>query len=150
MPKFPVNNLRQIRKKKGIGQTELATAVGVSKQLLSGFENHRSGISNSVINKIAAYLNVSVEKIVSHGANDTFSKKEIEKLTMVMDIVSNSYSDSFDKDITIKIGAELYNLISRYEDSKEEAKKEICEGLEDKMIIGLAAKCMITYLNNQK
>jgi transcriptional regulator with XRE-family HTH domain len=148
MPKFPVNNLKQIRKKKGIGQSELANAVGVSKQLLSGFENQRSGISNTVISKIAIFLNIPIEKIVSHGSSDTFSKKEIEKLTMVMDVVSSNYGDNFDKDTTIKIGAELYNLISRHEEANEDGKKEIFDSLEDKMIIGLAAKCMIKYIKN--
>jgi transcriptional regulator with XRE-family HTH domain len=67
MPKFPVNNLKQIRKKKGIGQSELANDVGVSKQLLSGFENQRSGISNTVISKLSIFLNVPIEKIVSQS-----------------------------------------------------------------------------------
>jgi len=42
------NFLKKIREDKKIGQTELATRIGVTKQLLSGFENGRSGISNEV------------------------------------------------------------------------------------------------------
>ena len=47
------NFLKKIREDKKIGQSELALRIGVSKQLLSGFENGRSGVSNEVLKKLA-------------------------------------------------------------------------------------------------
>ncbi len=59
------NFLKKIREDKKIGQTELANRIGVTKQLLSGFENGRSGISNEVLIKLAEELQVSPDAILT-------------------------------------------------------------------------------------
>ena len=58
------NFLKKIREDKKIGQSELALRIGVSKQLLSGFENGRSGVSNEVLKKLAEALDVSPDAIL--------------------------------------------------------------------------------------
>ena len=59
---MPKNFLRQIREQKNIGQAELAQRIGVSKQLLSGFENGRSGVSHQVLRKIAELFQIAPDQ----------------------------------------------------------------------------------------
>ena len=68
------NFLKKIREDKKIGQSELAVKIGVSKQLLSGFENGRSGISNEVLQKLADVLEVSSDAILTGKSTKPFSE----------------------------------------------------------------------------
>jgi len=146
------NFLKRIRKERNIGQSELAEKVGVSKQLLSGFENGRSGISNEVLKKISDFLQVSTDTILNGKSSTPFDDKSRNQLSEAMRLTFKFYGDEFDKETIIKIATELYGLIVDFEnlkgDSNGDSKKDFFKKiLEEKIAQGLAAKCFLNYFN---
>ena len=138
------NFLRKIREEKNIGQSELAAQVGVSKQLLSGFEKGRSGVSNEVLQKLAKALGVSSDHIIGGVANNPFDEKGLKKLSEAMSITFKFFGDEFDKETMVKIATELYGILIDFERSAAEVgKKNFKKSLEEKIITGLAAKCFL-------
>lgn len=57
-------NLKQLRIEKGLGQVELANALGVSKGVISLWENGLREPSMSSLIVIAKYFNVSIDYLV--------------------------------------------------------------------------------------
>lgn len=57
------NRLEEIRKKHGIKQEDLATALEVSRQTIGSLENGRYNPSILLAFKIAKYFNMSIEEI---------------------------------------------------------------------------------------
>lgn len=139
------NFLKQIREEKNISQSALANRIGVTKQLLSGFEKGRSGISNEVLRKLSEALGVSSDAILNGKfIAKPFDEKGRQKLTEAMSLAFKVYGDQFDKDVLIKIATEIYGIMVE-EDSAENdlAKNKLKSSIEEKIIIGLAAKAFI-------
>ena len=146
---MPKNFLRQIREQKNIGQAELAQRIGVSKQLLSGFENGRSGVSHPVLRKIAELLQIAPDQIFSGNNPNYFNEKQKKSLGSAMNIAFKFYGDELEKDIIVRVATELYSMNVDYEVLKEDNDKQtFIKDLEEKIITGLAAKCLISQ--NQK
>ncbi|MGN1222029.1 MAG: helix-turn-helix domain-containing protein [Christensenellales bacterium] len=61
-------NLKNLRKEKGIGQIELAKALQVSKGIISLWENGQREPSMSSIIKLAKFFDVSADYLI--GLND--------------------------------------------------------------------------------
>ena len=138
------NFLKKIREDKNIGQSELAVKIGVSKQLLSGFENGRSGISNEVLRKLAEALDVSSDAILTGKSTKPFDELGRKQLSDAMGMTFKFYGDEFDKDTIIKISTELYSIIVDFDELKNEAdRKEFRKSLEEKIAIGLASRCFL-------
>ncbi len=138
------NFLKKIRESKRIRQTELANQVGVSKQLLSGFENGRSGISNEVLKKLAIALDVSPDSILLGKSNRSFDEVGKKQLSEAMHITFEEYGDKFDKETIIKISTELYGMIFHNEFLINDIEKiKYQESLQEKIITGLAAQCFL-------
>jgi transcriptional regulator with XRE-family HTH domain len=141
---MPANFLKKIREEKKIGQSELAQKVGVSKQLISGFEKGRSGVSNEVLRKLAAELDVSPDAIITGKHNKPFDEKGRKKLTEAMTLAFKFYDDQFDKETMVKIATELYGFMIDFDATKKEVdRKKLKESLTEKIIVGLAAKCLL-------
>lgn len=142
MPNF----LRKIREDKKIGQSELARKIGVSKQLLSGFEKGRSGISNEVLKKLADVLDVSPDAILTGRSYKPFDDVGRKQLQEAMNMTFKYYGDQFDKDTIIKISTELYGLIVDFDNlNNDEGRNNFKKLIEDKIILGLASKCFAQY-----
>jgi len=140
------NFLKKIREDRKIGQSELAEKIGVSKQLLSGFENGRSGISNEVLKKLAEVLDVNPDAILTGKSNKPFDENSRNQLSQAMSLTFKLYGDKFDKETIVKIATELYGLIVDFDSlTKDFDRKKFKKSLEDKIAIGLAAKCFINY-----
>ena len=138
------NFLKKIREDKKIGQSELATKIGVSKQLLSGFENGRSGISNEVLKKLSEALDVSPDAILLGKSIKPFDDIGRRQLSEAMSMTFKFYGDEFDKDTIIKISTELYSIIVDFDELKNDAEREkFKKSLEEKIAIGLASKCFL-------
>lgn len=138
------NFLKKIREDKNIGQSELASRIGVSKQLLSGFENGRSGISNEVLKKLAEALDVSSDAILTGKSTKPFDDLGRKQLSEAMRMTFKFYGDEFDKDTIIKISTELYSIIVDFDELKNDAdREEFKKTLEEKIAIGLASKCFL-------
>ena len=138
------NFLKKIREDKNIGQSELASKIGVSKQLLSGFENGRSGVSNEVLKKLAEALDVSSDAILIGKSTKPFDDLGRKQLSEAMRMTFKFYGDEFDKDTIIKISTELYSIIVDFDELKNDAEREeFKKTLEEKIAIGLASKCFL-------
>lgn len=141
------NFLKIIREEKKIGQSELAAIVGVSKQLLSGFEKGRSGVSNEVLQRLAEALEVSPDAILTGKSHKPFDEKGRKKLTEAMTLTFKFYGDQFDKETMVKIATELYGFMIDYDVApKEIAKKDFKKSLQEKIVAGLAAKCFLNFI----
>ncbi len=142
------NFLKKIREEKNISQSELAQKVGLSKQLLSGFEKGRSGVSNEVLQKLAQVLNVSTDAILSGKSSLPFDEKGRKKLTEAMNVVFKFYGNEFDKETIVAIATELYGMMIDFEATKTKTtKSKFKKSLEEKVTTGLAARC---FLNSKK
>ena len=142
------NFLRKIRESKRIRQSELADQIGVSKQLLSGFENGRSGISNEVLQKLAIALDVSPDSILIGKSNRSFDEVGKKQLSEAMRITFNEYGDKLDKETIIKISTELYGMIFHNDFLVSDLEKiKYQESLQEKIIAGLAAQCFLKIKN---
>ena len=138
------NFLKKIREDKKIGQSELAAKIGVSKQLLSGFENGRSGISNEVLQKLADVLEVSSDAILTGKSTKPFSEIGRKQLSEAMNMTFKFYGDEFDRDTIIKVSTELYSIIVDFDELKNDADREkFKKSLEEKIAIGLASNCFL-------
>ncbi len=138
------NFLKKIREDKKIGQSELAVKIGVSKQLLSGFENGRSGVSNEVLQKLADALEVSSDAILTGKSIKPFSDSGRKQLSEAMNMTFKFYGDEFDKDTIVKVSTELYSIIVDFDELKNDADREkFRKSLEEKIAIGLASNCFL-------
>lgn len=59
------DNLKKIRKEKGVKQTEFARSLNISQSYLSDLENGRKNISMKTVQQIASALNVTVGYLTS-------------------------------------------------------------------------------------
>ena len=138
------NFLKKIREDKKIGQSELAVKIGVSKQLLSGFENGRSGISNEVLQKLADALEVSSDAILTGKSIKPFSEIGRKQLSEAMNMTFKFYGDEFDRDTIIRVSTELYSIIVDFDELKNDADREkFKKSLEEKIAVGLASNCFL-------
>ncbi len=138
------NFLKKIREDKKIGQSELAVKIGVSKQLLSGFENGRSGVSNEVLQKLADALEVSSDAILTGKSIKPFSEIGRKQLSEAMNMTFKFYGDEFDRDTIIRVSTELYSIIVDFDELKNDADREkFKKSLEEKIAIGLASNCFL-------
>jgi transcriptional regulator with XRE-family HTH domain len=53
--------LRNLRKEKGVGQVELANAIGVSKGVISFWETGRNEPTLQALKKLSKYFGVSID-----------------------------------------------------------------------------------------
>lgn len=142
---MPKNFLKKIREEKGISQSKLASSVGVSKQLLSGFENGRSGVSNEVLGKIAKFLGVSSDYVLSGKNKGVVDGKDKENLAKAMSMAFDFYGEEFDKDTLIKIATQIYVLMVDFDDIRDDDGKikSFKNHLAEDVANGLAAKCFL-------
>jgi transcriptional regulator with XRE-family HTH domain len=149
------NNLSHIRTIKRVSLTELAQQVGVSRQLLWGFEKGRNKISFEVLEKTANLLNVSPKQILGEEEIDkiddsvsfdkksvffqktqssetkTKDKKELTELNNVyfrntMEILEELCKDRhLSSEQKIELASEIYKKVAEYKKEDGEKKKEI-------------------------
>lgn len=76
-----MNRIKEIRSKKGITQSELASYLGIAQNTLSYWENGKFDIDNVSLCKIADYFQVSVDYLLGRDRDlvdtkDTLSLEE--------------------------------------------------------------------------
>ena len=69
-----MNNLAEIRTEKGMTQTELADACGVTQKTISALEVNRRKPSYELLIRLTKALNVTADKLIG----DADSKEELE------------------------------------------------------------------------
>ena len=82
-------NLKELRKKRGMSQTELAKRVGVNKSLISCYENQDRLPSLKMLTKICYQFNVSMEFILGISKNKTIDVSNLtaEQISVVSSVV---------------------------------------------------------------
>ena len=84
--KFGTNNIRVIRKEKGLTQTELADALGMTKQAICYLENGQ--VSRLTAERIASYLGVSVIRLMGLDTFKFVPTTPEEKLYLINLIIN--------------------------------------------------------------
>ena len=64
-----MNNIAEIRTKKGMTQTELANACGVTQKMISAMENDRRNPSYELLIRLSKALGVTADEVIG-GAYD--------------------------------------------------------------------------------
>ncbi len=138
------NFLKKAREEKMFTQASLARKAGLSKQLIWGFENGRSGVSNSVLVKISEALGVTPSYIMTGQFNgEYFDEKGKKRMMEAIKIARDFYKDyDFDEKTILRVAADVYALMVDFERSmKKINKNDFKKSLNDKIIAGMAAKC---------
>lgn len=84
--KYVTNNIRAFRKEKGLTQTELAEALGVTKQAICFLE--KGHVSRLAAERIANYLRVSVVELMGLDLFK-FIPTTIEEKIYLIDLITN-------------------------------------------------------------
>lgn len=71
------NNILTILKEKGITQTDLADAIGVSKQVIGKIIKGQKAINALEIKNISNALNVSIDRLIEENKDDIPEKEPI-------------------------------------------------------------------------
>lgn len=114
-----MNIVRELRKKKGIQQKELAIAIGVSNPTVSDWETGKKDPSGERLRKLAKYFEVdeltvlgtavdlgstysdtpkTYEARLISGAIDKMPKEQRERALDIMRVVFAEYAAEFDKE----------------------------------------------------
>lgn len=64
-------NIKELRRKKGYSQFQLAKKVGVSQQTVAKWESGKSTPTFNKIPKIAMELNCKIEELFAEAGNDS-------------------------------------------------------------------------------
>ena len=73
-----MNNLKKIRKSRGIGQVEIAHMLGVTQSSYSRYEAGLRDIPNDILVKLTSILNASVDEILAVDTDPEPIGKPIE------------------------------------------------------------------------
>ncbi len=136
------NFLRKIRIEKGKTQAALAKELGVSRALLCGFEKAKNGVSDEVLSKLANALGVTKSEITTGNPAEYINDHELEGVAEAVEKAFKQYGEEYDKKTVVKIGTELYRIMSDYKSFRDESgQNEFKKNLQSKLIFGLAARC---------
>ena len=92
--------LKNLRKKEGITQTQLSEYLGVTQATLSGWENEKFEIDTASLKKLASYFNVSVDCLLGIKTDEIISPSKSEELENV--IIYSRNGETIRKKMTIE------------------------------------------------
>lgn len=104
-------NIKKIRKEKGITQKQLGERLGVSQAAIVQFENSNSNLKLETIKKIANALGVSETRLILETPFSTGSKEERQRMTDSELADYLTYSITNDKSLKEEI-LQKYNINS--------------------------------------
>ena len=82
-------NLKSLRSKKGLSQTQLATKLWLNKSIISAYENEQRSPSLDVLIKLSYEFNVSIEYLLGIERDKTLDISGLndEQVTVVNSLV---------------------------------------------------------------
>lgn len=118
-----MNNLKVLRKRKGVSQNEIADILGVTRSAYGMYEQGSRSMNPDVLAKLSDYFDVSIDAILGREEiNGSFGRKIIEKPVPV-----------FEDDVMLPIVASLrcgygaagepYNVVGKHPVSKSYIQK---------------------------
>ncbi|MCS3798019.1 XRE family transcriptional regulator [Niastella sp. OAS944] len=123
MPTFFASNLSFLRKKKGLTQAEVATALGLKRNTFSNYETTHSEPDLNTLEKIASFFDISMDELISldlskeslvelKGGNDEKNDDRDKKNGAVggnVTSVVRQYQPPVDDDLPVSVvGSTLY------------------------------------------
>lgn len=94
-----MNNLRKIRKERGLNQSEFAKIIGVAQNTVSNWENGNRLIDAEKLQKISSLFNVSIDYLLGRTDNPSSpAPAEDNELSKVDIMISSEVKDLSDKD----------------------------------------------------
>ena len=75
-----MNRLKEIRKSKGLNQTEVANMLGITQNAYSYWENDKVKIDNNSLKKLADFFNVSVDYLLGRDEKTLAEKYPSEPM----------------------------------------------------------------------
>lgn len=77
-----MNTLKLLRKNKGVSQTEVADAIGVSQVAYGRYESGQREPSFDMLNALADYFGVSVDAVLGRGDTPSFLSLFVQSITI--------------------------------------------------------------------
>lgn len=135
MEKKPVKNfLRSIREKRNLTQERLAELSGVTRYLISDFENEKRRLSPRTISRLAEALDCTyIALITGEEASEKDKKKSLienrqKYLAEAVGLTSKYYGGKgFSEELLMKISGQLSYIIEEYELSPDQEREIILE-----------------------
>lgn len=78
-------NIKNLRKEKGMSQEELASKLNVVRQTVSKWEQNLSVPDSEMLIKIAEVFEVSVSRLLGETVEETDTKTELEKISQKLE-----------------------------------------------------------------
>jgi transcriptional regulator with XRE-family HTH domain len=95
-------NLKRLRKKRGLSQYDLADLTGISRRMIGHYENHAAKLTLTNIDKIARALKVKVIDLFKNDENDStvidpsvFDTRSLKKLQDMLSLPHNDRADLY-------------------------------------------------------
>lgn len=66
-----MNNIRNLRKRKGLTQQELGDAIGVTKPTISNYESGKRQLTADILQKLAQFFGVSTDEILGRAGDNS-------------------------------------------------------------------------------
>ncbi len=73
------NNLKYLRKKKGLTQQQFADLMDIKRSLIGAYEEERAEPKYDLLNKIAEYFELSIDEFVNEKITDKWKPKSISQ-----------------------------------------------------------------------
>lgn len=113
MPTFFAPNLSYLRKKKGLTQAEVATALGLKRNTFSNYETTHSEPDLGTLEKIASFFDISLNELLSvdlsKGSLVEYRSEEVEeKDKNIVEEPETPYLQSADHDLPAVVGTTLF------------------------------------------
>lgn len=109
-------NIRRIRKEKGMTQKELGEKLGISQAAIGQFENDNSNLKIDTIKKIAVALDVEYTRLIIETPFSSGSREERQKMTDDELADYLTYLTTKNQDLKKEI-------LSRYETKKQQTEQ---------------------------
>src|SRR3954462_9481470 len=68
-------NIKYLRKKKGLTQQQFADELGIKRSLVGAYEEERAEPKYDLLKKIALYFDISVDDFINENINDKWVPK---------------------------------------------------------------------------
>ena len=135
----PVKNfLKKIREEKNMTQERLAEASGVTRYIISDFENGKRRPSPRTISRLAEALDCTYIDLISGVEKaDDLEKKNLgqNRQQYLLEAISltkeHCGGKGFGEEMMMKISGSLSHLIEEYETSSNQAKIEMIKKAEE-------------------
>ena len=147
----PVKNfLSKIRESRNLTQEQLAEISGVTRYIISDFENEKRRPSARTISRLSEALGCSyLELMTGKDNSENIAKKKFsgdkkKYLERAASLVKKSCNGKdFDIELVIKISGYLSDLLEEYELSSNEEKKDLIKSAEEMQARMIANKIFL-------